>query len=124
MAREYKKAFDEIRRDTEAGKIEKQLDKVSPKFREQLKKELEEEARKKKQEKLKSKIKRLRKKRQVKKEFRAKENFPGFTNKEVADAKMKELHENKRKNKKGSGGRGGVPLSNKILKGGFGKKIY
>ena len=35
MAREYKKAFDEIRRDTEAGKIEKQLDKVSPKFREQ-----------------------------------------------------------------------------------------
>jgi|TARA_B100001059_G_C17559185_1_gene439162 hypothetical protein len=123
MAREYKKVYDEIRRDTEAGKIEKQLDKVSPKYREQLKKELEEEAKKKKQQKLKSKIKRLRKKRQVKKEFRAKENFPGFTNKEVADAKMKELHENKRK-RKGSGGRGGVPLSNTILKGGFGKKIY
>jgi len=38
--KEQKKLFDEILKDTEAGKIEKQLDKVSPKFKKQLEKEL------------------------------------------------------------------------------------
>ena len=124
--KEYKKVFEEIRKDTEAGKIEKQLDKVSPKFREQLRKELEEEARKKKQSKLKRKLKKLQKKRllrESKKPYSTSREYrmsfePSYSSKEEYEQEQKKAKEKKRK---GSGGRGAVPLSNKILKGGFDK---